>query len=118
MTWKNFFLLAGPLSFLIIKYIHFEGLSPEGRAVLACTSWVAIWWISEAVELPVTSLLPLVLLPLAGGLAIDQAATSYANPLIFLFMGGFIIGLAIEKWGLHQRIAYRIIDFVGKGEKL
>jgi len=117
MTWKNFFLLAGPLSFLIIKYIHIEGLSPEGQAVLACTCWVAIWWISEAAELPVTSILPLVILPLAGGLTIDQTATSYANPLIFLFMGGFIIGLAIEKWGLHQRIAYKIIDFVGKGEK-
>ncbi len=118
MTWKNFFLLAGPLSFLIIKYIiHFEGLSPEGQAVLACTCWVAIWWISEAAELPVTSILPLAILPLAGGLTIDQTATSYANPLIFLFMGGFIIGLAIEKWGLHQRIAYKIIDFVGKGEK-
>src|SRR5690606_34708991 len=104
----------GPLSFLSIKYIHFEGLSPEGQAVLACTCWVAIWWISEAAELPVTSILPLAILPLAGGLTIDQTATSYANPLIFLFMGGFIIGLAIEKWGLHQRIAYKIIDFVGK----
>lgn len=117
MTWKNFFLLAGPLSFLIIKYIHLEGLSPEGQAVLACTCWVAVWWISEAMELPVTSLLPLVLLPLAGGLTIDQTTTSYGHPFIFLFMGGFILGMAIENWGLHQRIAYKIINFVGKGEK-
>lgn len=117
MNWKNFFLVAGPLAFLIIKFIPIEGLSTEGQAVLACTCWVAIWWISEALELSITSLVPIVILPLSGGLTIDQTTTSYGNPFIFLFMGGFIVGMAIEKWDLHKRIAYNIIGIVGTGEK-
>lgn len=114
---KRIFQIIGPLMFLLIKSIPFEGLSPEGHAVLACTSWVAIWWITEAVELEFTSLLPVVILPLSGALPIKEATTSYGHPFIFLFMGGFIIGLAIERWELHKRIAYNIIQLVGSGQK-
>jgi len=117
MNWKKFFLLAGPLVFLIIRFIPIEGLSTQGQAVLACTCWIAIWWISEALELAVTSLVPIIILPLSGGLTIDQTTTSYGNPFIFLFMGGFIVGMAIENWGLHRRIAFKIIGLVGTGEK-
>lgn len=117
MKWKTLSLIAGPLAFLLIQTLAFDGLSPQGKAVLACTAWVAIWWISEAMELAVTSLVPIVVMPLSGALSIDQTTTSYGNPLIFLFMGGFILGMAIENWNLHKRIAYGIIGVVGTGEK-
>ncbi len=117
MIKKRFFQLLGPTAFLAIKLIPFEGLSPEGQAVLACSAWLAIWWITEAVELEVTSLLPIVILPLSGGLHVKDTTMSYGHPYIFLFMGGFIIGLAIEKWNLHKRIAFRIIQMVGTSEK-
>ncbi len=114
---KLIFLFAGPLAFLIIKLIHFEDLSNEGQSVLASTAWVAIWWITEAIELEVTSLLPLLLFPLSKGLKLADVTSSYGHPFIFLFLGGFIIGLAIEKWSLHERIAYTIIRFIGTSPK-
>ncbi len=117
MNKKRLFQLLGPIAFIVIQSIHFEGLSVEGQAVLASASWVAIWWITEAVELEVTSLLPILLLPLSGGLPIGTTTMSYGHPFIFLFMGGFIIGLAIERWGLHKRIAFGIIRMVGLSEK-
>ena len=110
-------LILGPVLFLFITLLPFEGLSAEGKAVLASTLWVAYWWISEAVELPVASILPILLFPLSGALTVEQTATSYGNPYIYLFLGGFIIGLAIENWDLHKRIAYKIIQIVGTSEK-
>lgn len=110
-------ILAGPLVFIILLNYPFEGLSNEGRAVLACTSWVAIWWVTEAIEIPITSLIPILLFPMAGGLSLDQTTTSYGHPFIFLFMGGFILGLAIENRNLHKRIAFNIIKKIGSGEK-
>lgn len=109
--------IAGPIIFAFILVLPLEGLSFQGKAVLASTSWIAYWWISEPVEIPVTSILPIILFPLSGALSVEQATTSYGNPYIYLFMGGFILGLAIEKWDLHKRIAYRIIQIVGTGEK-
>ncbi len=117
MIKKRFFQLLGPAIFILIQFVQLDGLSDEGKSVLACSAWVAIWWISEAVELEVTSLLPILLLPLSGGLVIKETTSSYGHPFIFLFMGGFIIGLAIEKWGLHKRIAFGIIRAVGLSEK-
>jgi sodium-dependent dicarboxylate transporter 2/3/5 len=114
---NNVFLVLGPALFLVISLIDFEGLTPEGRAVLASSAWVATWWITEAVELPVASLLPVILFPLSGGLTLEQTTTSYGNPFIFLFLGGFIIGIAIEKWNLHKRIAYYIVSMTGTGER-
>lgn len=118
MKLKNLlFFLAGPLAFTIIQLIHLEGLSPQGRAVLACSIWVAIWWMTEAVELEVTSLLPIIIFPLSGALKVEAVASSYGNSYIYLFLGGFILGLAVERCNLHKRIAYYIISHVGKGEK-
>lgn len=114
---KSIRLLTGPLLFLIIYLWPIPTLSYEGKAVLAGTVWTAYWWITEAVELPVASLLPIVIFPLSGALTIDQTSTSYGNPFIFLFLGGFLIGLAIEKWNLHKRIAYQIIRTIGTSEK-
>lgn len=110
-------LITGPVLFIIIRLIPIEGLSPEGKAVLACTAWVALWWITEAVELPVTSILPILIFPLSGALTIEQTTSAYGNPFIYLFLGGFVIGLAIENRNLHKRIAYNIIRVVGTGEK-
>jgi len=85
------------------------------KAAAAVTALVACWWITVALPIPVTSLLPLVLLPLVGVVPIKQAAVPYANPNVFLFMGGFIIALGIERWGLHRRIALHIVRLVGTG---
>ncbi|SIT76042.1 SLC13 family permease [Edaphobacillus lindanitolerans] len=107
-------LIGGPLLFLLLMlFYHPEGLSGEGRAILASTVWIAAWWITEAVPIPVTSLLPLVLFPLAGGLDVKATASAYGDENIFLFMGGFMIALAMEKWNLHRRIALTIISAIG-----
>ena len=74
---------------------------------------MAIWWMTEAIPIPATALLPLVLFPLWGIAEIGDAAAPYANPLIFLFMGGFVIALAMERWSLHRRVALRIVSSVG-----
>ncbi|ELY57343.1 SLC13 family permease [Natronococcus jeotgali] len=90
-----------------------EGLTPEGQAVAAVTAWVAVWWMSEAIPIPATSLLPIVLFPLTGALPVADTTPSYASPLIFLFMGGFFLAMAMQRWGLHRRIALRTIKAVG-----
>lgn len=117
MIRKHLPAFLGPVVFLIINNIELAGLSPQGQAVLATTCWIAIWWITEAVELEATALLPLVVFPLSGGLSVSSTAESYGNPFIFLFMGGFIVGLAIQKWDLHKRIALNVISFVGTDQK-
>ena len=114
---SKLFLLAGPLAFITVQLIHFEGLSPQGRAVLACSLWIAVWWMTEAAELEVTSLLPIIIFPLSGALSVEAVASSYGNSYIYLFLGGFILGLAIERCNLHRRIAFKIINKVGKSEK-
>lgn len=81
----------------------------------AVTALVACWWITVALPIPVTSLLPLLLFPVVGVLPIGQAAMPYANSNVFLFMGGFIIALGVERWGLHRRIALHIVRVVGTG---
>jgi len=84
-------------------------------AAAAVTALVACWWITVALPIPVTSLMPLVLFPLVGIVPIKEAAVPYANSNVFLFMGGFIIALGIERWGLHRRIALHIVRLVGTG---
>lgn len=117
MKSKLIHLCIGPLLFLLCYNLPFEDLSPEGLSVLACTLWVAYWWITEALELAVTALLPIVIFPLSGALPIGKVTAAYGHPFIFLFMGGFILGMAIQKWGLHKRIAFKIIDMLGSGQK-
>lgn len=107
-------LVLGPVSFfLVLLFFHPVGLSPAANAVLATTVWIAIWWITEAIPIAVTALLPLVLFPLSGGLDLTAAAASFGHKYVFLYMGGFIIAIAIEKWNLHKRIALNIINFIG-----
>ncbi len=106
-------LILGPILFILILLLRIEGLSPEGKSILAGTAWIVVWWITEAIPLAVTSLLPVILFPLTGGMDISSTTTTYMSPMIMLFMGGFIIALAMEKWNLHQRIALSIISFIG-----
>ena len=76
-------------------------------------AWMVIWWISEAAPLPITALLPIAIYPLAGIATVGQASAPYASPIIFLFMGGFMIALGLEKHNLHRRIALNLIKITG-----
>ena len=93
------------------------GLGLAGQRMLAVTALMAIWWIGEGTSLAVTALLPLVLFPLLGILPSKQVAPNYANHLIFLFLGGFMIALAMEKWNFHKRLALWIISAMGTEPK-
>ena len=93
------------------------GLSQPGRATAAVGVLMAVWWLTEAIPISATALLPLVLLPLTGAMGIKDAASPYANDVIYLFMGGFMLGLAMEKWGLHKRIALTTLLIVGTGPR-
>lgn len=107
-------LILGPMLFLLaLLFVDAEGLSREAVAILASTLWIATWWITEAIPIPATSLLPLVLFPVTGGLESGMTASSYGDDTIFLFMGGFLIALTMQKWNLHKRMALFIIASVG-----
>jgi len=89
------------------------GLAVPGWRVAAVGSLMAVWWMTEAVPIAATSLLPLVLFPVLQVVPMREAAAPYANPLIFLFLGGFLIALAMERWELHRRVALLTIRAVG-----
>src|SRR5690625_6071952 len=118
-TAQLFGLILGPLLFLLILlFFTPEGLSYEVRAVLAGTTWIAIWWMTKALPIPVTSLLPIILFPLTNALDISYSTFAYGDNVVFLFMGGFMIALAMEKWDLHKRIALTIISIIGTNTNL
>jgi sodium-dependent dicarboxylate transporter 2/3/5 len=116
-------LLGGPASallayvFLPTQYLGPDGSLVEfgdaGRMTMAVMAWMAVWWLTEAVDLSVTALVPVTFFPLLGVADIQQAAAPYAHPLIFLFMGGFLIAISMQKWGLDRRIALLTLKNVG-----
>lgn len=119
----NMALVCGPAASLLVfmilpaYYTDIDGLSVElssaARAAAAVAILMAVWWITEAISVYVTALLPLALFPLLGIAKMQAAASAYGNEIIFLFLGGFVIALAIEKWGLHRRLALNILALVG-----
>ncbi|MBP7931476.1 MAG: anion permease, partial [Chitinophagaceae bacterium] len=112
--WKSIMaLLSGPLLFAFTLLLNPFGLDENANKVMACALLMISWWISEALPMPAVALIPLVLFPLMGIAKISEAAAPYANEVVFLFMGGFMIGLGIEKWNLHRRIALSIVQFTG-----
>lgn len=107
-------LLTGPAFFVLMLLLPPpDGLSPAAWATAAVGALMAIWWVSEAVPIPATALLPIPLFPLLGVGTVAQATAPFANPLIYLFMGGFLLAIAMQRWNLHKRIALGIIDRVG-----
>ncbi len=111
---KQIGFVAGPLSFFLVLFLVDPGfISPGANKVLAVALWMIVWWITEAVPIPITALLPLIVFPLLGVMKMSEAAAPYANPIIFLFMGGFMIAIGLEKHRLHERIALNLIRITG-----
>lgn len=106
--------LIGLAAFVIMLYLPApSGLSETGWSVAAIVTLMAVWWATEAIPVPVTALVPLALFPLVGVTSFKEAALPYANPNIYLFLGGFILALAIERSGLHKRMALHMIIAAG-----
>jgi sodium-dependent dicarboxylate transporter 2/3/5 len=105
--------ILGPSIFLLLLFLPHSSIDEPSWRVLALAIWMLIWWLTETVNLAVTALLPLVVLPLLGVMPLKEVTPNYANPLVYLFFGGFILALAIEKWNLHKRIALHIIRITG-----
>ncbi|WP_017548353.1 MULTISPECIES: SLC13 family permease [Salinicoccus] len=107
-------LILGPVLFILtLLFLEAEGLDSAGVFVVASTLWIASWWITEAIPIPATSLMPLFLFPMGGVMDSGTTTSSYGNDIIFLFLGGFLIALAMERWNLHTRIALSIINAIG-----
>jgi sodium-dependent dicarboxylate transporter 2/3/5 len=120
---KRIGLFGGPVLGLLCYYMlpayystgpgEWVEFTYAGRATLGLMVWMATWWLTEAVDIEVTALLPIVTFPLLGIAPLGKVLPPYAADVIFLFMGGFIIGLAIERWGLDRRIAFFTLRLVG-----
>jgi sodium-dependent dicarboxylate transporter 2/3/5 len=123
LTIKRIGLFGGPLLGLLCYHLlptqyatgpdQWVEFTAAGRATLALMICMAAWWLTEAVDIEVTALLPIAAFPLLGIAPLNKVLPPYAADVIFLFMGGFIIGLAIERWGLDRRIAFFTLRFVG-----
>uniref|UniRef100_UPI00272E529E SLC13 family permease n=1 Tax=Geoalkalibacter sp. TaxID=3041440 RepID=UPI00272E529E len=107
-------LILGPLLFALMLLVPTPaGMEPAAQKMAAVALLMATWWMCESIPIPATSLLPIALFPWLGLMPTAKATAPYANHLIFLFMGGFIIALSMQRWNLHRRIAMNIVKVVG-----
>ena len=107
-------LIAGPVAAVVLLLLPApETMTPEAWRLIAVTLWMVIWWLLEAMPLPVTALLPIVLFPALGIQPANEVSHHYGNHLIFLFLGGFILAAGMQTWGLHRRIALAIVAAIG-----
>ena len=105
-------LFLGPLLFVAIVFLP-SGVPPQVQRMMAVAALMATWWVSEAIPLAATSLLPLALFPLLGLGSAQESATPYANHLVYLFLGGFMLAQTMQRWNLHRRMALTIVRHVG-----
>jgi sodium-dependent dicarboxylate transporter 2/3/5 len=112
---KKLPLLVGPLMPVVSSVSDISGAGYLPSVVLGITAWMLIWWITECVPMAITSLVPVIAFPLAGVMPLEKTCLAYSNRFVFLFLGGFIISLAMEKWNLHRRLALNIVNRTGTG---
>jgi len=116
---KNYYglILGFVVFFAFLLFIPEESMPSSANKMAACALLMAIWWITEALPIPVTSVVPIALFPLLNIMPTSQVTINYGHHLIFLFLGGFIIALTIERWNLHKRIALKIIHLIGVNQR-
>jgi solute carrier family 13 (sodium-dependent dicarboxylate transporter), member 2/3/5 len=110
-------LLVGPLVFLLFIFLPQNTMSQQAWLTAAVSLWMAIWWATEAIPVPATALLPIVMFPILGIASLKEATSGYSNPIIYLFLGAFLLALAVERWNLHKRIALSILSVTGTNGK-
>ena len=114
-SYQNVGLVLGPALFVLMT--AFDGvqdvMAQEAWRTAAVGLWMAVWWATEAIPVPVTAFLPIVTFDLLGIATIREAAEPYANPIIYLFLGAFVLAIAVERWNLHKRIALMILSHTG-----
>ena len=110
-------IVAGPAAGIAVRMLEPGGLTGPAAAVLGVALWMAIWWITECLPLAVTALLPIALFPVLGVATTREAAASFANEVVFLYLGGFLLAAALEQWHAHHRIALSVIGTVGTSSR-
>ena len=110
---KKIGLILGPVLFLIVYNLPITIINPEADKIIAIALWMISWWITEAISISATALIPLTIFPLLGIMDMKTVAASYGSPIVFLFFGGFVMALALEKVNLHRRIALNIVKITG-----
>jgi sodium-dependent dicarboxylate transporter 2/3/5 len=111
-------MVLGPVAFLLTVLLPApEGIPEAAWRVAGLAGWMAAWWLTAVVPLEATALLPIVLLPLTGVVSLGRVTRSYADPVIFLFLGGFFLAATLERWNLHKRLALATVRAVGTDQR-